>query len=261
MVPSFGIGLLPIREVNKLLDYLMINALTILFPVLLSFDRRVHFYRKVGPILASIAVISPVYIIWDAIATHRGDWSFNSDYVRGVELLGLPLEEVLFFVTVPYACIFIYECLLYYVGDAPVAFRRTPYLVAAGFLVALATAFYDQYYTATVLVFSAAFLVITALWYDWILRSRVYWTYLVLTVVPFVVVNYFLTSIPIVEYSGDAIWGTRMTTIPAEDFIYNYSMLSFYLLAFLAFKRRWGVDADNEDVPVEVGTGRGLGTG
>ena len=208
--------------------------------------------------LASVAIISPIYIVWDAIATHRGDWSFNGDYVRGVELLGLPLEEVLFFVTVPYACIFIYECLLYYVGDAPVPFRRSPYLATAGLLVVLAAAFYDQYYTATVLVFSAAFLVIAALWYDWILRSRVYWMYLVLTVVPFVAVNYFLTSIPIVEYSGDAIWGTRVTTIPAEDFIYNFSMLSFYLLVFLYFQRLWGVDADNEGVPMEVGTARGL---
>ena len=240
------------------MDYLTIILLTFLGPLLLSFDRRVHFYKKWGPLAASIVTIAPVYILWDAVAAHRGDWWFNDDFVSGVTILGLPLAEVLFFLVVPYACIFIYEVLLHYLGDSELPFVRWPYVMAAVVLVLLAALFIDQYYTATVLVFTAAFLYVAAVLYPGILRARAYWQYALVSLAPFLVVNYFLTSIAIVLYNDEAIWGLKVTTIPLEDFIYNFSMLSLYLLVYLHFKRRWGVDEDAEDVPLEVGTGRGV---
>ena len=42
-------------------------------------------------------------------------WGFNNDYLLGIYLFNLPLEEILFFITVPYACVFIYECLNVYI--------------------------------------------------------------------------------------------------------------------------------------------------
>ncbi len=241
------------------LDYITINALTVLFPLLFSFDRRVRFFRKWRPLGGSILVVSPVFIAWDAVATARGDWWFNEHFVGGIELAGLPLEEVLFFVTVPYACVFIYECLLYYVGDRPLPFSRWPYLAVAALAVVLAVVYRDQYYTATLLAFCAGYLVLAALWYPDILRSSTYWLYMGVSLLPFFIVNNVLTSTPIVLYSPDAIWGARVTTIPVEDFFYNFALLSLYLLVYLVLKRRWRVDWGNEGAPVEVGTGRGLG--
>lgn len=239
------------------MDYLTIIVLTFLGPFVLSFDSKVHYYRKWGPLAASILIIAPIYIIWDAVATDRGDWWFNEEYTSGITVLGLPLAEVLFFLVVPYACIFIYEVLLYYLGDQELPFNRWAYVMVAVVLLVLAVVFIDQYYTATVLVFTAAFLYIAAVLYPAVLKARAYWQYAVVSLVPFFIVNYFLTSIPIVLYNDEAIWGARISTIPVEDMIYNFSMLSLYLMVYVFFKRRWGVDTDNEAVPVEVATGRG----
>ncbi|MDG6221597.1 MAG: lycopene cyclase domain-containing protein [Candidatus Thermoplasmatota archaeon] len=238
------------------MNYLMINALTLLFPFLLSFDKRVHFYKKWRPLAASMAIISPIYIGWDAIATARGDWSFNPAYIGSIKILGLPLEEVLFFFTVPYACIFIYECVIYYIGDKEFNFDRNAYLLASVALFAMAVVFIEQYYTTTVLAFTGLFLLIATIWYPRLFKAGAYWLFILLTVLPFFLVNYFLTSIPIVLYSDQAIWGIRLTTIPLEDLIYNFSMLSFYVLVYLWFKRKWGVDRGNKDIKLEVGTGR-----
>jgi hypothetical protein len=41
-----------------------------------------------------------------------------------------------------------------------------------------------------------------------------------------------LTALPVVPYNPTAIWGPRFITIPLEDFFYNYSLLSFYLLVY-----------------------------
>ena len=37
-------------------------------------------------------------------------------------------------------------------------------------------------------------------------------------------------------------WNGRFLTIPLEDFFYNYSLLSLYLLAYLMLKRRFPAD-------------------
>ena len=237
------------------LDYLTINALVIAFPLLLSFDKRVRFFRKWRPLGGAILAVSPVFIVWDAIATARGDWSFNGEYVGDATLLGLPVEEVLFFVTVPYACLFIYECLLVYVGDRPVPFSRWPYLAVAVAMASLAVAFRDQYYTATLLAFSAGFLAVAALLFRDVLRSFIYWLYMAVSLAPFFLVNYVLTSQPIVSYSPAAIWGTRVTTIPVEDFLYNFALLGLYLLAYLALKRSWFPGEGGAGASAEAGAG------
>ena len=229
------------------LDYIAIIFLTFLGPFLLSFDSRVRYFRKWRPLAASILVIAPVYIVWDAVATDRGDWWFSGEHTSGVSILGLPLAEVLFFLVVPYSCIFIYEVLLRYLGDSRVPFHRWAYVLSALALLVLAAAFIDQYYTATVLVFTSAFLLAASLMYPAILQARAYWQYIIVSLVPFFAVNYLLTSTPIVMYSDEAIWGVRISTIPLEDLVYNFSMLSFYLLAYLYFRRTWAAGEESED--------------
>jgi len=71
-----------------------------------------------------------------------------------------------------------------------------------------------------------------------LLNSRHYWLWLAVCLIPFAIVNTILTALPIVQYNRSAIWGVRMGTIPVEDFFYNYSLLSFYLLSYRLIGRR-----------------------
>lgn len=77
--------------------YLLINIAIIFFPLILSFDKNLKFYKKVPYVLQSVAFISTAYIVWDVIATKRGDWAFNPEHLIGINILGLPIEEILFF--------------------------------------------------------------------------------------------------------------------------------------------------------------------
>ncbi|MEZ4686864.1 MAG: lycopene cyclase domain-containing protein [Bacteroidia bacterium] len=62
-----------------------------------------------------MVLTAAVFLIWDVIFTHWGVWGFNEDYLLGIYFLKLPLEEWLFFFTVPYACVFVYACLNAYI--------------------------------------------------------------------------------------------------------------------------------------------------
>ena len=95
--------------------YLYLNIFTILFPLLLSFDRKVTFYKNWPYLWPAIILNAALFIIWDELFTQAGIWGFNEEYLVGIYLFNLPLEEVLFFITVPYACVFIYECLNAYI--------------------------------------------------------------------------------------------------------------------------------------------------
>lgn len=220
-------------------SYLLINILIILIPLLFSFEKKVRFYRKYPSVVASIIVVGTVYIIWDSIATARGDWAFNPDHVLAIRLFGLPVEEMLFFITVPYACLFMYEVVRSLLKDRelrmPVWFVT---LLPVPFLI-IALMNSGQHYTQTVFLFTAAFFILCHWLYPQLIRSKVYWVYIMLTFVPFLFINGILTSVPIVTYDADAFSGIRIITIPIEDFFYSFSMLSFNVFIFRLVLNRW----------------------
>lgn len=218
--------------------YLLINLAVIIFPLLFSFEKNLRFYKKWPALAGSLAVVSTVYIIWDMFAASRGDWGFNPDYTGSIAFWGLPLEEILFFVTVPYSIIFTFETIHLYLKDRTVSVPYAVHFVIAVLLIVTAGIFHTQYYTFTVLLFSAAFLVYGAVRKLRLLRSLIFYITLAVSYIPFLVVNYLLTEPPIVWYNDNAIWGARFLTIPYEDFFYSFSMISWWIYFYTVFKER-----------------------
>lgn len=218
------------------LNYITLDLLILIFPLLLSYKWKFKYYKYYKPLFASIGIVGISYIIWDAIVTYRGDWWFNKEYLIGFEILGLPIEEILFFIVVPYSCIFIYENFAYFIKDKEIFYNKYfYYLISILFLIS-GLIFYYQDYTILSLLSCALFFFVANKFYPSILKSRLFWFYIILSFVAFIVFNYLLTSTIIVFYNPEAIWGIRITTIPLEDFFYNFSMLSFYLMLYLYFK-------------------------
>jgi lycopene cyclase domain-containing protein len=56
-----------------------------------------------------IGITAKAFIIWDAMFTWMDVWGFNARYLTGMEVLYLPVEEIMFFSTIPYVCLFTYE--------------------------------------------------------------------------------------------------------------------------------------------------------
>jgi lycopene cyclase domain-containing protein len=218
--------------------YLIINILIIIIPSSLSFERKISFYKKLGFVLNSILIVSSSFIIWDIIATERGDWGFSPNYLTGIYFFGLPIEEVLFFITVPYACIFIFETVNLYLKNHQL--RINNFLIwltsIAFFIVGFIN--YDKNYTFTVMIFSAVSLFMIFFLDRDLMNSSNYWITIIISYLPFLIVNYFLTSIPIVTYNNSSFSTIRITTIPLEDFFYSLSMISMWILFYNLSKKR-----------------------
>ncbi len=212
--------------------YLIINILIIIVPLILSFDKNIRYYKKLPSLLFSILIVSTAYIIWDIFATQRGDWAFNPKHLVGIYFGGLPIEEILFFFTVPYSCIFIYETVRYYTKEKTFNINKIFFLILAVILILFGIILNNQYYTFTVSIFTGLFFLLAAFLNMNLLNSFHYWLTMLISFIPFLIVNYFLTSIPVVTYSDSAFFGKRFITIPLEDFLYSFSMISLWILFY-----------------------------
>ncbi|MFD2162198.1 lycopene cyclase domain-containing protein [Paradesertivirga mongoliensis] len=222
---------------DKHLTYLLINFFTLFFPVVLSFDKRVRFIKNWRHIFPGLIITGGLFLFWDYLFTIYDVWSFNPEYVIGLYILNLPLEEILFFVTVPFACLFIYECLNYYVKrDVLKAASTSITLVLLVLSIAMLIFFSGRVYTLI------TFGLLLALCIYLLLKrppymGRFYLAYLV-SLAPFYVVNGILTSIPIVLYNDAENLGFRVGTIPFEDHFYSLAMLLLNVIFFEFFKQK-----------------------
>ena len=82
-----------------------------LLPFVLSFWPPLKLYRNIRSLFISISLIVIIFGGWDIFATYRGHWYFNPEGVGKIRIVNLPLEEVLFFVVIPFCCIFTWEAL------------------------------------------------------------------------------------------------------------------------------------------------------
>lgn len=216
--------------------YLLINVFTILFPLVRSFENKVNFYSKWHFAFGAIAVTSVFFVVWDHLFTIWGVWSFNEKYVTGLFLFSLPIEEWFFFITVPFACLFIYEVLHYFFPSDPLKKYSTILtIVFLVVLIAVAILNTDKIYTLVSFSFAALFLAAHWLVYKTRYLGMFYFTYLV-HLIPFTIVNGILTYLPIVQYNNNENLNIRIFSIPVEDSIYSFLLLLMNITIYEFFK-------------------------
>lgn len=205
--------------------YLLINIFTILFPLLRSFETRIRFASRWKYLFPSLLITGAVFIFWDVLFTKWNVWQFNPNYITGITLINLPIEEWLFFLTVPFSCVFIYESVRYFIKkDLLAPYHR---LISFVFLVVLSVVLvFNIGKIYTVVSFSLAIILLVL--HLFVLKpnymGRFYLAYFI-SFIPFFLVNGILTSWPVVMYNNMENLGIRLYTIPVEDTIYNLSLL------------------------------------
>lgn len=221
--------------------YLVLLICSIIIPLSLSFDRKVAFYKHWPVLLPSILLTGLFFIGFDIYFARKEIWGFNPLYHSGILLGGLPLEELLFFVVIPYSSIFIHYVLLAYFPAMYLSDRKTRIislvliiLLFSGILTNLKKSYSLVYFLLMVIVLLLSFFEKTRL------MNRFYLSFIVI-LVPFILINGILTGsfIPeeVVWYNSQEITGIRILTIPVEDFTYGFILILINLLLMNYFRR------------------------
>ncbi len=209
--------------------YLSINLLSVAVPFLFSFYPKANFSKKWRYVLPAIAISGLFFIIWDIVFTRLGVWGFNPKYLTGIHVLWLPLEEVLFFFCIPYACIFTYFALNHLIEkDHLFPHQELITSVLIFLLLILGGYFMSNLYTGVTFMTTALFLALIMLKLRTRFMGRFYLAFGVI-LLPFLIVNGILTGSfidePVVWYNNEENLGIRLGTIPVEDVIYGMLML------------------------------------
>lgn len=221
--------------------YLAINFFTIIICFIFSFHPKIKFHRHFKAFLLSSIVVALFFIAWDVWFTANGVWWFNDKYLIGKRLFGLPIEELLFFICIPFSCVFTYFCLdKFFKLDWKPSVEKVFVIISIISCLILAIIFRDKIYSFVTFLTTAITLIILyfVLKVKWIGKA----SFIYLVLMPgFLAVNGILTGTgldsPIVNYNPEDFIGFRILTIPIEDTVYGYEMILWNLFFFHKFKK------------------------
>lgn len=220
--------------------YLLVDFFTIIIPLIFSFHSKIQFYKTWKSFFPAAIIVAIVFIIWDSIFTQIGVWDFNPRYVTGIYFLNLPAEEILFFICIPYSCVFTFYCLSRFYNLSWKAKAENNFcLFLSAILLITGLLFIDKIYTSVTFI-STSFVclyikfVVKINWFG--KAISVYG----LLLVPFLIVNGILTGTgleeAVVRYNNFENLNLRLLTIPVEDIIYGFEMFLLNLYLYKLFE-------------------------
>jgi len=213
-------------------EYLIFNILVISGPLILGNLKPFYFVPHWPRVFLSALIIGIPYLVWDNLVTGL-HWEFNYNYILGITLQNLPLEEILFFFTVPAACLFSWEMIIRRTADRQFTWLKK-IRIALLFLPIAGLQIYlnGQHYTGLATVFlGLAILLDMFLKTDLFLQRR-FSGYFLLVMFFTLVFNGYLTWRPVVVYNDTYMSGWRIFTIPVEDFGYGFSLIYLNTIVF-----------------------------
>lgn len=223
--------------------YLLLDVFSFLIPFLFSFERkRMHFIQHWKAYFTAIFSVGIFFILWDSYFAYKDVWGFNDQYLIGLKILKLPIEEWLFFLLIPYASVFIHYSLKYFLPKIILKANVTQWITYVLFVVGLAlTVFnYDKIYTFVCLGLFTALMLLQII-FKWKYAQRFYISFIIIYI-PFYFVNSALTGSysenPVVFYDNTENLGIRVGTMPLEDSFYCFTLLYSIVLVFEYLKTK-----------------------
>ena len=219
--------------------YLKILFLSTLVPIIFSFHPKVRFYIYYKSIFSATLFASSIYILWDIIFTTLGVWGFNNQFITGIYILNLPIEEILFFLCIPFCCLYTYHLvekfnILFFKN---VNWKKVNvYILLVVLIVGLIN--YTKLYTFICFItFSLVLFIVNKSTIN--INFKFFYTTFILIILPFLIINGALTGMffdqTVVWYNNNEILGLRIFTIPLEDAFYAHQLILLNLFFYKKF--------------------------
>lgn len=220
--------------------YLLVNFTCILIPVIASFYRKYPFYKDWKAFFKGNVIVTFLFLIWDWYFTNIGVWGFNSDYLLRINIADLPIEEILFFICIPFACVFTYFALNSLIAKNPlntIQAKITTILIIVFTIVAVLN--FEKLYTLSAFGLCSLYLIYLKL--KKVDLAFHYLTYL--CILPFFfasngILTGSLLDAPIVWYNNSENLGIRIATIPIEDSVYGMLLIFLNIECYRYFKTK-----------------------
>ena len=213
--------------------YITLMLLSLSYPLLKSFESKINFFKKWKYLFPSIFFMMLIFIPWDIYFTSKNIWSFSDNLTIGYKFFLLPIEEWMFFIIIPFCCVFIHEVLSYFFSNNKIRLHKFLYYFISIIILLIGLYYKSNLYTFYVFLLTS-FLLSLSTMIGQLFINNVVRTYF-LSLIPFILVNGVLTgsfNSPVVIYNPDAIINFRILNIPVEDFLYCFSMITLTIIPY-----------------------------
>lgn len=222
--------------------YLLLDLASLSIPFLFSFHPKIQFYKLWKYFFPAVLIMMAIFVTWDIIFTSMGIWGFNETYLSGIILGNLPVEEWLFFICIPYACLFTIYSIKNLLPKFILSKKVTSgiYFTVQTILIATLLYNYNKWYTA--INFAVAIILLAWVFNENPRILRTFFPVFIVLLIPFFIINGFLTGSwiheQVVWYNDLENLGIRIGTVPIEDSVYALSMLLLIFFLMEKFKRK-----------------------
>ncbi len=231
--------------------YFLVDIFTVIVPFAFSFHPKLKFFKNFKPFFIANIFITSFFLIWDILFTKIGVWGFNPDYVLGIYLFNLPIEEVLFFICIPFSCVFTYHCLnvIFYIQWKPKT-ENIFVLCFSTLLLFSGLYFHSKLYPASTFISLGILLLVLKyiVKIKWLAKLVIIYPVLL---IPFFIVNGILTGSglehPVVWYNNSENLGIRLFTIPVEDIFYGFELILLNIFLYEYFKNKFNTQSHKYD--------------
>lgn len=211
---------------------LFFSALSPIIPIIFL-NKKTKFLNDFLILIISIFLCSIPLLIWDYLFTKNEIWGFSDDYIFGIKIFNLPIEEISFFYVIPFITIFLYYSYNSIISKYPSKlFSLFFSVILILFLIGLAIFNLDKLYTQVVSVYLAIVLIIALIVNIKVKFIHKFFVMFLISMIPFLIVNGILTRgirinnpTPVVWYNNNENLGVRIYTIPVEDALYSMIIL------------------------------------
>ena len=206
-------------------EYLIFNIIVFSGPFFLGLLKPFYFVDRWSNTMIATVIVAIPYLIWDSLVTGT-HWSFNPMYILGIKIARLPLEEILFFITVPFACIYTWEMIIRRNPATRIeklnVIKYLPYVLP---LAGIWLFINGLQYTGLVFLFLAIAIGLDHLLNTNLFLQKRFYLFMGFIILFTLIFNGYLTWRPVVLYGEAYQVGFRIFTIPIEDFGYGISLL------------------------------------
>jgi lycopene cyclase domain-containing protein len=224
--------------------YFQVLIFSLIVPLIFSFHNKIKFNNNWPSFFKANFLVTIPFLIWDELFTRDRVWGFSHEHITGSYLFNLPIEEILFFIIIPYCCVFTHEVFL------KIKFRSSQVVhlltLLLGIIIFLTgIIFYYKIYTSVTFISLGILLTILSSQKKEFVNTF-FLTYVVITVTFFILVNGILTGgitdSPPVWYNNAETLNIRIWTIPIEDFFYSMLLLLSNIWLFETFKSKSNIN-------------------
>ena len=194
-------------------EYLIFNAIVISGPAFFGSLKCCYIWNHLKPMLIAIAIPAIPFLLRDVFVTGT-HWHFNPLYVSGIKIINLPIEEILFFITVPFACLFTWEMIIRRAKEKQINMQWLRLLLYLALPAGIYFFSIGKQYTGLTLSFIFLANIVDQFLKTNLLFDKRFYFYLLLIVIFTLIFNGYLTWRPVVTYGVEYQLDFRIITIP-----------------------------------------------